>query len=325
MHTWSKYKHYLFTSFNVKKTDIRVIYDTNLKKSFFCFDDMMANLGYLLNENSCMDRSVSQRYIKRIKMQSFIELFPGALFVPVEAMKSIASTVSLLSNQQKYLEEMTLTVTSVLRVFLIAIKNRKEVLVFEDDNSEDFMQIHNHLFSVATHQTEIAVKATDVMRYCGYKNTKVPDNIREYAVKLVTKNGISNFLPFSSLPFIAESMHTPAYARKMKALYIAFLGISPKRNENLKINQDKSVIQIGAEIIPYVMSKDNVMLKTSVVQRVCGYKKEGVLDNFRSVSEKIDDIYYMSVYGLESLADSKLTPKYKENIKKLAKRLERFA
>ncbi len=215
MNVWSKYKNYIFTSI----TSIKTVHVISENKTYFCFDDMMSLIGYKLDENGSVNREVANRYFNRLKMQNFIEIYPNNLFVSVDNIKNLPSIVGLLANspiQQTNLNSITV---KLLRSFIESFKNRKEEII--EDNTEDFIKIRNRFFSVATYKNKTVIKASDILRYCGYKNTKVPDNFKEYSVKINTKNGISNFVYLEKFPSIANEMANSKYANKMNSLFIA--------------------------------------------------------------------------------------------------------
>lgn len=305
------------------KQDIRVVYETESNKSYFCFDDMMAILNYKLDENGSVNRDIVKRYDVRLKLKSFIELFPSASFVPVDAIKNLPYVVGVLSNNQNHHSLLNTAVAGLLRNFMTAIKNRKEVAI--EDDLEDFIEINKHYFSVATNAGEIVVKATDILRYCGYKKLKVRDNFQEFAVKLKTKNGVSNFIPLSKFPLIASEMNNQTYAKKMVTLFNSFNRHTPRKANVVNIDKEKSVIIIGSDVIPYVIVDDNVVLQSSIIQKVCGYKSDSVLDTFKHFSQKIDDIHYISVQQMSGLLETIVTAEYKDNLKSLVNKLHKFA
>jgi hypothetical protein len=305
------------------KQDIRIVYETESNKSYFCFDDMMAILNYKLDDNGSVNRDLVKRYDARLKLKSFIELYPSASFIPVDAIKNLPYVVGVLSNNQNHHSLLNAAVAGLLRNFMTAIKNRKEVAI--EDDLEDFIEVNKHYFSVATNSGEIVVKATDILRYCGYKNLKVRDNFQEFSVKLKTKNGISNFIPLSKFPLIASEMNNQTYAKKLVTLFNSFNRNTPRKAAVVNIDKDKSVIIIGSDVIPYVIVDDNVVLQSSIVQKVCGYKSDGVIDSFRQFSQKVDDIHYISIPQMAGLVNSIVTAEYKENLKTLVNKLHKFA
>lgn len=323
MHTWSKYKNYLFTTFTMLKQDIRVVYETGANKSYFCFDDMMAILNYKLDENGSVNRDVVKRYDVRLKLKSFIELYPSASFVPVEAIKNLPYVVGVLSNNKNHHALLNTAVAGILRQFMTAIKDRKEVAI--EDDLEDFIEVNKNYFSVATYAGDIVVKATDILRYCGYKKLKVRDNFQTVAVKLKTKNGVSNFIPLSKFPLIASEMNNQTYAKKLISLFNGFNRSTPRKADFVNIDKEKSVIIVGSDVIPYTIIDDNVVLQSSVVQKVCGYKSDSVLDTFKHFSQKIDDIHYISIPQMANLIETIVTAEYKSNLKNLANKLHKFA
>lgn len=324
MHTWSKYKNFLFTTLcGNGKDEVRVVYQTDTKKSFFCFDDFMGALNYKKDEHGSMNSDIARRYSTRINFFNFIELFPTAVFVPVDKLKNLPSQVTALSRVDTHHTAMLAVITSTLKAFTPALLNRQEVVISE--NVESFVEVYTKQFSIATYDNRVVVKATDVIRYCGYKKVKVKDNIKEHSVKIKTKAGVTNFIFLESFPIIADEMTTDAYAKRMISLYNGISRLMPNKNDKVVLDREKSVAIIGSTVIPFVIEDDKVMFQTSTVQRVCGYKCEGVMDNFKRVSGKVGDFYYMTVSGMKELIETRMTAEYKVNVKNLVNSLHKFA
>lgn len=324
MHTWSKYKNFLFTTLcGNGKDEVRVVYQTDTKKSFFCFDDFMGALNYKKDEYGSMNSDIARRYSTRINFFNFIELFPTAVFVPVDKLKNLPSQVTALSRVDTHHTAMLAVITSTLKAFTPALLNRQEVVISE--NVESFVEVYTKQFSIATYDNRVVVKATDVIRYCGYKKVKVKDNIKEHSVKIKTKAGVTNFIFLESFPIIADEMTTDAYAKRMISLYNGISRLMPNKNDKVVLDREKSVAIIGSTVIPFVIEDDKVMFQTSTVQRVCGYKCEGVMDNFKRVSVKVGDFYYMTVSGMKELIETRMTAEYKVNVKNLVNSLHKFA
>ncbi len=323
MHAWSKYKDYLLTSFKTASSDIKVVYHIPTKKSFFCFDDMMASIGYKTDDNGAVLRSSSKRYVERLNLVKFMELFPFSLFVSVDKIKNFPSLLSLISNSPKQTSEMSSVISCVLRSFVTAIKDRKEIIL--EDDLEDIIEVNTKPFAVATYNGMLVVKATDVIRYCGYKTVKVRENFLEHSVKIKTKNGIANFIPVDSFPIIANEMNTPKYSTKMVSLFNGFLKKMPAKKTKAFVDKEKSVIIIGTTVIPFIQSDDVNLFQTSVIQKFCGYTNDSILDNFKNVSTKINDYYYMSIDSIKDLINSRMTSERKSNLKDIANYLYKFS
>lgn len=324
MHTWSKYKNFLFTTISGNgKDDVRVVYQIDTKKSFFCFDDFMGVLKYKKDEQGSMNADIARRYATRINFFNFIELFPTALFVPVDKLKNLPSQVTSLSRVDAHHNELLAIISSTLRAFTPAFKDRNEVVISED--IESFVEVYKKQFSIATFDNRVVVKATDVIRYCGYKKVKVKDNLKEHSVKIKTKAGVTNFIFLESFPIIADEMASDTYAKRMISLYNGISRIMPNKNEKLVIDREKSVVILGSSVIPFVIEEDKVMFQTSIVQRICGYKGEGVMDNFKRVSDKVGELYYMTVSAMKELVETRMTAEYKGNVKNLINSLHKFA
>lgn len=323
MHTWSKYKNFLFTTLcGNGKDEVRVVYQIDTKKSFFCFDDFMGALNYKKDEHGSMNSDIARRYATRINFFNFIELFPTALFVPVDKLKNLPSQVTALSRIDTHHTAMLAVITSTLKSFTPALLNRQEIVISE--NIESFVEVYKKQFSIATFDNRVVVKATDVIRYCGYKQVKVKDNIKEHSVKIKTKAGVTNFIFLDAFPIIADEMSTDVYAKRMVSLYNGINRIMPNKNDKVVIDREKSVVILGSTVIPFVIEDDKVMFQTSIIQRVCGYKCDGVMDNFKRVSDKIGEFYYMTVSGMKELVETRMTAEYKLNIKNLVHTLHKF-
>lgn len=324
MHAWSKYKNFLFTTVVANGNyDIRVVYQIDTKKSFFCFDDLMGTLNYKQDEDGNISHDMIKRYTARLKMFHFVEIFPAAVFIPVDKLKAVPMSVAALSRVSTHYNDILSVISSVLKNFMLAIKDREETVI--EENIESFIEIHKHPFSVATFNNKMVVKATDVMRYCGYKNLSVKDNLKEHSVKIKTKNGVANFLYLESFPMIANEMATPKYATKLLSLFNGFDRYNPVKAERMTFDREKSVVVLDKTVIPFVVEDDVIKFQTTTIQRICGYKNEGVLDSFKRVSSKINDCHYMAVNAFQALIDSRISADNKNLLKNLLNDLRKFA
>lgn len=319
MNSWSKYKNYIFTSINSIKT-VHVISES---KTYFCFDDMMSLIGYKLDDNGSVNRQVTKRYFNRLKMQNFIEIYPNNLFVSVDHIKNLPSLVGLLANSPTQQTNLNTITVKLLRSFLDSFKNRKEEII--EDNIEDFINIRNRLFSVATYKNKTVIKASDILRYCGYKNTKVPDNFKEHSVKINTKNGISNFVYLEKFPFIANEMINSNYSKKMNSLFIAFQQSIPAKNKKTIIDKDSSTIVYGTNIIPFVLQEGNIYFQSLTIQKICGYYSDKLQDNFKNNSIKFNDVYFISLESIKKIINSRINSEYKENLKSIYNSVIKFS
>lgn len=323
-HVWSKYKNFLFTTvLSNGNEDIRVVYQIDIAKSFFCFDDLMGSLNYKQDDEGNVSSEMVKRYSTRLKMFHFVEIFPSAVFIPVDKLKLLPVSVAALSRVKNQYYDSLNAVSAVLKGFMLAIKDREEVLIEED--IESFIEIHNHPFSVATFENKMVVKATDVLRYCGYKTLSVKDNIKDHCVKIKTKNGIANFIYLDSFPVIADEMATPKYSKKLLSLFTGFNRSNPIKTERLKFDREKSVVVLDSTVIPFIMDDDVIKFQTTIIQKICGYKNEGVLESFKRVSIKINDCHYIAVNAFQSLIESKISADNKSLLKNLFYDLRKFA
>ncbi len=323
MHSWSKYKDFIFTTVNITNQEIRIVYQLSTKKAFFCFDDLMSAIGYKTDDNGSIQRSTSQRYVSKMKMQTFIELFPTAMFVPIETIKNLHNVVSTLSNNKKFSVEINTIVASVLRAFITIIKDKKEVEI--KDDLEDFIEVYRKHFSVATSNGKTVVKATDIMRYCGYKSLKVREVFIQHSVKIKTKNGVSHFIPLDKFTQIANEMANEKYSKKMISLHTGFIKFMPIKDNKVLIDKEKSIVLFDSNVIPFIVEDSQIKFKTSIIRRICGYQQEGLTDTFKLRSVKINDCHYISLERLKEILSSKISYAYKENVSFLLNKLYKFA
>jgi prophage antirepressor-like protein len=322
MHNWFKYKDFIFTTVTITTQEIRIVYQLSTKKAFFCFDDLMSAIGYKTDDNGSIQRGTSQRYVKKMKMQTFIELFPTAMFVPLEAIKNLSNVVSELSNNRNFSSNLNAIVSATLRSFITIIKDKKEVEI--KDDLEDFIEIYRNQFSVATNNEKTVVKATDIIRYCGYKSLKVRDGFSDYSIKLKTKNGIAHFIPLDKFTQIASEMANEKYSKKMISLLNGFIKFMPIKNNKVIIDNDKSIVIFDSNVVPFIFEDNKIKFKTTDIQRICGYKKEGLMESFKIRSIKSDNCHYISLERLKELLSSKISQAYKTNINFILNKLYKF-
>lgn len=319
MNSWSKYKNYIFTSIN----NIKTVHVISESKTYFCFDDMMYLIGYKLDENGSVNREVAKRYSNRLKMQNFIEIYPNNLFVSVEQIKNLPSLVGLLSNSPTQQTNLNTITVKLLRSFIDSFKNRKEEII--EDKTEDFIKVRNRFFSVATYKNKTVIKASDILRYCGYKKTKVPDNFKEHSVKINTKNGISNFVYLEKFPVIANEMINSNYSKKMNSLFIAFQQSMPAKNKKTIIDNDSSTIVYGTNIIPFVIQEGNIYFQSFTIQKISGYSSDTLQDNFKNNSIKVNEIYFISLDSIKKIINSRIKSEYKDNLKSIYNSVIKFS
>ena len=325
MNDWHKYKNYLFKTLNSMGIEVKVVIDQSTNKTFFCADDLLAYTGYKKDPDGAIDRTNIKNYQKRLNIVHFFELFPNLSFIPMENMKTFNSIVFSVSgsNSKK------LKAYDAIRITLnayIAVRKEKIEIDVSEDVSDAFITIGKKNIGIATYDGKTVAQVTDVMRYCGYKEIKVKDNMREFCVKIQTKKGIVNFVYVSAFPLIAKTMANEKYSDKLNMLYSHFSKRNPSSDsDKLIIDKERSVVIFDHNVIEYRQIKDVVYFQSSTIQSLCGYSKEKTLDNFKEHSLKIDDIYFMSVSEMKSLTTTRMTQKYKDELNKVCNTLHRFA
>lgn len=148
---------------------------------------------------------------------------------------------------------------------------------------------------------------------------------QEYSVKIKTSNGVINFIPVSNFPFIANEMLTAKYSKNLMSLYTGFINKSPIKDTKIVIDNLKSVIIFENNVIPFIIHNDKINFKSATIQKICGYKKLKLLDNFKAISFKINDCYYLEINSLKEILNSRITKEYKENLGNLFNKLLKFS
>lgn len=326
MNVWHKYKNYLFKSLIASMdTEIKVVIDKNTNKPFFCVDDLLSFCGYKKDEDGSIDRTNIKRYQERLKVVHFFELFPNLSFISLDSMKTFNSVVFAVSGSEQKKLKANDVIRITLNTYIADCKSKTEIEV-SDDAVESFITIGKKTVAIATYEGKTVAQVTDVMRYCGYKEIKVKDNMREFCVKIQTKKGITNFVYISAFPLIAKGMANEKYSTKLNTLYGHFAKRNPSNTAGkVIIDKERSVVIFDKNVIEYRQLKDVVYFQSSTIQSLCGYSKEKTLDNFKEHSVKIDDMYFMSVSDMKELLGTRLTPKYKDELSKVYNTLYRFA
>lgn len=326
MNVWNQYKNFIFKSMAVSDTHIKVVIDESQKKTYFCFDDILEFCGYKKDEHEAVSSSIISRYKSRLKLINFSDVFPHSVFTPIDSMKDVSTAISLVSGISSKKERAVLIVKKTLTKFIDECKNRKIEQV-ADKTVESYVNLGNHLFSVATYEGKRVVKATDVLRYCGYKDISVNDNIREFCVKMNTKFGEAHFVFIDSFPIIAKTMQNEKYSIKMNRLYTLFNGQNPiKDRAKLVIDKERSVMIVNSKVIPYKEMDDTIYFHSTTIQKLAGYKRDKIADNFKEHSVKFeDDNYYMTVNDMSSILQTKITPEYRKNLSNIHNNLYRFS
>lgn len=326
MNIWNKYKNYLYKTLNVSGFDIKVITDTNTKKSFFCLDDLLQYCGYVKDEDGVLDSYVVDRYKSRIKLTSFADIYPQFVFVPVEVVNSLPTAVKIVSNGNAKKERATFIIKVALTKFIADCKNRTIEEVAED-TTESYFIFNNNLLSVATYEGRKVVKATDVIRFCGYKDTSVRDNLKEFCVKIETKFGVANFMFVDCFPLVAKSMANETYSARLMKLANYFESQNPLKEKNkISIDKERSVMIVDAKVIPYKEMADCVYFHSTTIQKMVGYKTDKLTDSFKENSFKMEDEnYYITVENMKNILDGRMVPEYRENLSKIYHNLYRFA
>lgn len=326
MNIWHQYKNFLFKSMAVSDSQIKVVIDESQKKTYFCFDDILEFCGYKKDENEAVSSFIIGRYKSRLKLINFSDVFSQSVFISIDSMKDVATAISLVSGVSSKKERAVLIVKKTLTKFIEECKNRK-IEPVADKTVESYVNLGNHLFSVATHEGKRVVKATDVLRYCGYKDISVKDNIREFCVKMNTKFGEAHFIFIDSFPIIAKTMQNEKYSIKMNRLYTFFNGQNPiKDRAKLVIDKERSVMIVDAKVIPFKELDNMVYFHSTTVQKLSGYKRDKIADNFKEHSVKFeDDNYYMTVNDMSSILQTKITPEYRKNLSDIHNNLHRFS
>ena len=321
MNPWSKYKNFLFTSINYTgNKEIRIVVDKTTQKSFFCLDDILVNLSYVPSEDgSVQDRTIVQ-YAKHFKLFNFVELYPTLSFIPVDKVRLISQAAYKIRGIG--VTGTNLIVSKCLNSFIECYKNRDETEI--PSEIESFLTVGKDLFSVATFDKKTVVKATEIMKYCGYKDTAIQDNHREFSVKIKTKNGVANFIYLESFVLLANTMSNPKYSKKLLSLYKKLIDLLPKTTSDVTINKEKSVIVLDTNIIPFVVSEEGVSFQATSIQKMCGYKTDGMSDNFKRFSTKIQNIHYMTIEGITALLETRMDKNYKQVLVNLCQVLSKL-
>lgn len=308
MNTWSKYKNFLFTSlvFTGNK-EIRIVVDKNTQKSFFCFDDILSNLNYATSEDGSVQDRTIKMYSKHFKLINFVELYPTLSFIPVEKMREIANAVHKIAGWSK--NTVSILISKCINAFIECFKNRQEIEISSE--IESFLTVGKHFLSVATFENKTVVKATDVMRFCGYKDASVKDNHREFSIKIKTKNGVANFIYLESFILLSSKMSNPVYSKKLINLHKKITEILPKTTSNVMLNKEKSVIVVDTTVIPFVIEDGVFNFQAAAIQKICGYKRDGLLDNFKKFSNKFENIHYLNIKGINELLTTRMEKDYK--------------
>lgn len=326
MNIWKQYKNFLFKSMSVLDTNVKVVIDESNKKTYFCLDDILEFCGYKKDENDAVSSYIISRYKSRLKLINFSDVFSNSVFTPIDSMKDVATAISLVSGLASKKERAVLIVKKILTKFIEECKN-KQIEQVADKTVESYVNLGNHLFSVATYEGKRVVKATDVLRYCGYKDISVNDNIREFCVKMNTKFGEAHFVFIDSFPIISKSMQKEKYSIKMNRLYTFFNGQNPiKDRAKLVIDKERSIMIVNSKVIPYKEMNEMIYFHSTTIQKLAGYKRDKIADNFKEHSVKFeDDNYYMTVNDMSSILQTKITPEYRKNLSDIHNNLHRFS
>lgn len=325
MNVWHKYKNYITKSLNTNVSEVRIVFDKITNKPFFCLDDLLAYCGYKKDEDGCIDKINIKKYKDRLKVVHFLEIYRTCSFISMDGLKNLSSVVYSVSGSPNKKANSITIVRGAFNAYIRDCKERTE-LDIPEEFIESFVNIGSKQIAVASHEGQILVQVTDVMRYCGYKDIKIKDNMKEFCVKIQTKKGLVNFMSINSFPLIAKSMANEKYSNKLNILYGHFARINPSSDlSKVIIDKERSVIMYEKNVIDYKLVKDVVYFKTSTIQSMCGYIKDKTLDNFKERSTKIDDIYFMTIQNIKDLLGTKMTPKYKKELNKIYNALHRFA
>lgn len=311
MLAWSRYKNYIFNTIHYSaKSSIRVVVDSSTNKSYFCINDLLSNFGYVLIEHEKLNNETLRQCAKVAKISTFIELYPYLSFISVSHLRLLAPVISRSRSISK--TTVGLELSRCLNAFLNSFKTREEVEISSE--LENIVEIAKHNFSVATYKNKTVIKATDILRFCGYSCTKVKDNFLEYSVKIKTPHGVTNFIALDDFMPLADSMLNVKYSRRLKQLYNSFKKEYRTNVLDIVVKKDKALVVLDTSVIAYIVHDNEVAYNAVAIQKACGYKGEGINQNFKSVSVKIQKTYYITLEKMRELLKTRMLKANKEGL-----------